>query len=135
MPPGVPMGAALIGGHQQQQAPMMESKIIPRRTVQQALYNAAAVVSQSKATLLNAVAVLSETLMACEDTVEHTENATGNVQVGGDMIPASQLAEKFKLARKEDADAVAKVLVLIRESSERIDVATIEELANRETDE
>jgi hypothetical protein len=129
------MNAALIGGHQAQQAPIMEAKIVPRKVVQQALYNAAAVVSQSKASLLSAIAVLSETLMACEDTAQHTESATGMLQVGGEMIPASQLAERFKLARKEDAEAVHEAIRLIREASERIELETLEALANRETDE
>ena len=109
-PPGVPMGA-IMGGPPPRRPPsaQLEAKIVPRADVQKALYNASAVLAASKAQLLQALALLSETHLACKQTVQNAR----------------------EIARQEDADAVAKAIAIIQTAVEHIGDERLIELADR----
>ena len=131
-PPGVPMGA-IMGGPPPRRPPsaQLEAKIVPRADVQKALYNASAVLAASNAQLLQALALLSETHLACKQTVQNAREMDGPVMVGGVHISAAQFAERFEIARQEDADAVAKAIAIIQTAVEHIGDERLIELADR----
>jgi hypothetical protein len=131
LPPGVPAGA-LLGAAPPPPTTQIKATILPRDRVQQALYNASATLSQCRAELLNAIAVLTDTHLACKQTINHGKTMDGPVQVGGERMSAQQFAKEFELARAEDADAVAEAIALLKAAVERIPVERVTQLADRE---
>lgn len=129
-PPGVPMSAAQLGGPPEPTM-SMNARIIAIDNVQRALYNAGAILSQVKAQLAESVAVLSDTHQACKQTVDQVKEMDGPVLVGQGHISSSRFAERFELARQEDADAVGRVLELVKETIRQLPVDTVLELAER----
>jgi hypothetical protein len=131
MPP-----AALLGGPRpQSQAPFvaaLEAKLIPQDAVEKAIYNSAAVISQAKANILQSIAVLVEAQEACLQTVEQAASAQGTMEINGEQLSMAQFARKFRLARKEDADALAAAIEILREASLRIPVLELEKLCSPE---
>jgi hypothetical protein len=96
------------------------------------LYNAAAVVAQAKASLIQALSMLSETHLACVQTVEHSRSSDGLVQIGDHHVSATQFATRFQLARPAEEEAVAVAIARIREIVEDMPDEKLIELANRE---
>lgn len=127
-PPGMPISAPPPASPQ---SPALAAQLIPQDRVAQALYNAAAVLSESKAQILQSLSMLTQTHSACKQTVEHTKMNDSPVLVGDRHISAAQFAERYNLARQEDAAAVAAAIAALQAAAASLPVDALSALAEK----